>query len=151
MQIDDPAALEHLIERLEQLRPDAERQWGTMTAGEMLCHLADGNDWLRGTLAIEAPANGPTRRLLKWIALYAPIKPGRNFPTHPSVDPKADGTKPGDFESDRERTIEGLRAVAALAPEQLPPRHPVFGPMSIRDWYRSAYRHYDHHLRQFAV
>ncbi len=29
--------------------------------------------------------------------------------------------------------------------------HGYFGPMSPRDWYRSVFRHVDHHLRQFGV
>ncbi len=56
-----------------------------------------------------------------------------------------------DVEADRERAVAAPRAVAAAPPERLLPTHPAFGPMSARDWYRSAYRHADHHLRQFGV
>ncbi len=151
MRIDDPSALENLIDRLQSLDPEAERRWGTLSAGEMLCHLADGNDWLRGRRQASATELGRARPVLKWIALYSPLRWARGAATDPAVDPKADGTRPADFEFDRSRVIEGLRALADLAPENLPERHPLFGPMSPEDWYRSAFRHYDHHLRQFGA
>ena len=89
--------------------------------------------------------------MLKWVALYSPLPWAKGAKTDPSADPKLDGTRPGDFEADRERAIEALRAVAATPPEKLSPTHGLFGPMSPRDWYRSCYRHTDHHLRQFGV
>jgi hypothetical protein len=36
-------------------------------------------------------------------------------------------------------------------PTALPANHAVFGAMTATDWYRWAYRHTDHHLRQFGV
>ncbi len=152
MSIDDPAALESLIARLRALRPDAERCWGTLDAGEMLCHLGDGNeavlDWrnkLEGRLEVKP------RPILKWIALYSPLPWSKRAKTDPSVDPRQDGTQPRDFEADRERAIESLRAITAAPAGELAPVHGLFGPMSARDWYRSVYRHVDHHLRQFGA
>ena len=152
MKIDDPGALEGLITRLRALRPDAERRWGTLDPGEMLCHLADGNAYLlKGESSFEPGEKMPRRRLLKWVALYSPFPWAKNAQTDASVDPKRDGTRPVDFEEDRERVIEGLRAVAAASEGELAPDHTLFGPMTLEDWHRSAYRHVDHHLRQFGV
>ena len=144
MSIDNPEALESLIARLRALRPDAERRWGTLTPGEMLCHLGDGHEAIvnwKGTSEIKP------RRFLKWIS---PVPWSKKGQTHPSVDPRRDGSRPGDFEADRERAIDSLRALAAAPAEELSPVHDLFGPMSARDWYRSTYRHVDHHLRQFG-
>jgi hypothetical protein len=66
-------------------------------------------------------------------------------------DPKADGTRPSVFDADLERAIAGLEGIAAASATALEPVHGVFGTMSVRDWQRWAYRHTDHHLRQFGV
>ena len=39
--ITTPAILDGLLARLERPRPDTPRQWGTMTASEMVRHLSD--------------------------------------------------------------------------------------------------------------
>ena len=150
--IADPATLESLIARLRTLGPDSERQWGTMEPAEMLCHLADGGDVVLQRRVASVPEGGiKTRRVLKWVALYSPLPWQKGAETDPKVDPKQDGTRPGDFEADRERVIEGLRAIAAAGEGELNPVHGLFGPMSTEDWHRSAYRHVNHHLRQFGV
>ncbi|MEM7354905.1 MAG: DUF1569 domain-containing protein [Acidobacteriota bacterium] len=152
MKLDDPRTVEGLIDRLRALHPDSERRWGTLTAGEMLCHVADGLRFMvegEGGLKVEPPAKG--RPVLKWVALYVLPRSGKNYPTHPKADPKKEGTKPTDFESDRERAIQDLRVFAAAPAEALKAYHPLFGAMSRRDWHQSTYKHLDHHLRQFGV
>jgi hypothetical protein len=49
------------------------------------------------------------------------------------------------------RAIAGIDGIAAAAPDALDPAHGLFGTMSLRDWQRWAYRHTDHHLRQFGL
>ena len=145
--VTDPVALEHLIERLNALRPDTPSRWGKFTAVEMLCHLADA------TASVMTPGGTehPKRPILKWIALRAPLAWPHNLPTPDSVNPKSQGTQPTDFENDRQRAIEGLRAFAAASAAGLASSHGAFGPMTDRDWFVWAYRHTDHHLRQFAL
>jgi hypothetical protein len=67
------------------------------------------------------------------------------------VDPRREGTKPGEFEADRARAIAGLKALAVAPPDGFPAAHRVFGRMTPRDWQYWGYRHTDHHLRQFGV
>lgn len=144
----DSEGLAALVARLEAVRPDAARRWGTMTPGEMLCHLGDAAASVLGRAG-----QGPTfrKRLMKWVALYSGLPWPRGARTRPEVDPKAGGTRPSDFEADRRRAIEGLRAVAAAPAAALPVGHFMFGAMTRDDWHRWAWRHTDHHLRQFGV
>lgn len=146
--VTDPAVLAQLERRLRALRPDAARRWGTMTPAEMLCHLGDAS---ASVLARPGGEPGRWRPLVRWVALATAIPWPRGRQTLAQVDPRRDGTKPTDFERDRERAIAGLRAVAAAPPEALPARHFVFGAMRPVDWHRWAYRHTDHHLRQFGL
>ncbi len=146
--VTDPGAVEQLAQRLQRVQPDTPRKWGSLTPGEMLCHLGDATASVLGRAASAGVQNRP---FLKWIALRAPLSWPRGLKTPPSVDPHLDGTKPGDFEADRRRAIDGLRAFAAASPAELTASHGAFGRMTPEDWHRWAYRHTDHHLRQFGL
>lgn len=150
--IADDRTLNSLVERLRLLRQDTTRRWGTLTAGEMLCHLGDTLESVLGKRVAPGPApSGVPRPFLKWLVLYAPLPHPRGAKTRAGVNPRIDGTRPGDIERDRERAIAGLRSLAVAAPATLAAHHFMFGPMSARDWYRWAYRHVSHHLRQFGL
>ena len=147
-----PGVLPGLAARLALLRPDTPRAWGTLTAGEMLCHLADASASVLGQLPGSRPSTTATSRpVVKWLALYSGLSWPMGIKTRPAVDPRADGTRPGEFEEDRRRAIAGLAELAAAPPEAFSPRHFYFGSMSRHDWRRWAYRHVDHHLRQFGL
>jgi hypothetical protein len=146
--IAQPRVVARLIARLDEVRPNTPRRWGTMTAGEMLCHLGDAAE---AVLARAGTPGGPSRPLRRWLGLYAPIRWPHGLKTRREIDPRADGTKPGDFEADRQRAIKGLQALAAAPPGAWPAAHSILGNLTPPDWQRWAYRHTDHHLRQFGV
>ena len=145
--------LEALLARLRKLTPESQRRWGTLTPGEMLCHLADASDSVLGTRVPPGPkGTGVPRPVMKWYMLYSRLPWPRGVKTRPGVNPKKDGTRPGDFERDRTRAIDSLTALAAAPAERaLNPIHFMAGPMSREDWFRWAYLHTNHHLRQFGL
>ncbi len=123
-----------------------------MTPAEMLCHLGDAHEGVAGTrITPGPPATGPGKRLVKWFALATPFPWPKGVKTRPGVDPRIDGTRPAEFAADLERAITSLEALAAADPASLSPRHALFGAMRPGDWHRWAYRHVDHHLKQFGV
>ena len=146
--LDDPKALDQLGSRLGALQAETPRRWGTMTAGEMLCHVGDASASVLGR-----PGGGPSqsRPVRKWLALYTALPWPHDLKTPPSVDPRLGGTRPDDFERDRRRAVEGLRALAQAPAAAFPSAHGQFGAMSRADWLRWGYKHTDHHLRQFGV
>jgi hypothetical protein len=91
------------------------------------------------------------RTLFKLIALYSPTRWPAGITTTAAVDPRRNGSRPGEFELDRSRAINGLRALAQAPPGELPVSHPLLGPMSHWEWKRWGYLHTDHHLRQFRL
>jgi len=144
----DAATVTATVARLESTRPDATRRWGTMSPGEMLCHVADTFEVALGDRPpsrVKAP--GPAW-LIKGFALWLPVPWMKNVPTGRNVDPRRDGTRPGDFTADRDRAVRLLRRLAA---EAKPGPHPIFGTMTSRDWLRWGFLHTDHHLRQFGL
>ena len=146
-----PDVLGALVARLDAVSPESTRRWGSLTSHEMLCHLGDATATALGRRPRKGAAPAGHRRLLKWIGLWLPIWWPHGWSANPAHDPKAEGTKPTRFEADRARAIEGLRAVASATEAELTPAYGLFGRMSPEDWRRWAYRHTDHHLRQFGL
>jgi hypothetical protein len=150
----DPAVLRLLLARLDALTPGHARRWGTLTAPEMLCHLGDATEMALRVRPRERPLPLRRRAVVKALGLWTPLRWPRGWRTNPAQDPRLGGTRPTDFAADRERL---RRALARLADApgsrgaELEPMHGVFGAMSPRDWQRWAYKHTDHHLRQFGL
>jgi hypothetical protein len=142
---------DEIVRRLRLVRADSVRRWGTMTPHQMICHCADACRMACGQAMPADFGSVMTRSVVKWIALYAPMRWPTGIKTVPEFDQRTAGTPPGDFAADV-ATLERLlgqirrRDVGARWP-----RHPIFGRMSQRAWLRWAYLHMDHHLRQFGA
>ena len=147
----DAEVLAGLVARLAALRPDSPRRWGTLTPHEMLCHLGDSCAMVTRTRPRVVPVPAHQHPVLKLIWLWSPMPWPHGRPTNPMQDPKAGGTRPTTFRSDRERVVAELSVIASGREEPLEPAHGLLGAMSRRDWQRWAYRHTDYHLRQFGV
>lgn len=115
----------------------------------MICHLNDGYRVVMAEKTLARIEMGIPRPLLKWIALRVPIRWPRDVPAPREITQGLGGTPPGDFESDRAQLVRSLHEFCEREPPAHLP-HPLFGPMSSRDWVRWAYLHADHHLRQFG-
>jgi hypothetical protein len=137
-----------LRERLRRLDPDCPRHWGRMSAHQMVCHVSDACRLALGQRQV-SPATGLMQRtMIKWIALYAPMKWPPGLPTRPEVDPERGGTRPADFAADVAQLETLLQSLAAHT--TWTSAHPIFGRMSRTAWLRWGYLHLDHHLRQFG-
>lgn len=140
-----------ILRRLEAVRPDSARRFGKMTAPQMICHLSDSFLAVMGRKPVSPASNPFTRTIVKWIALYAPIRWRPGHATRPEIDQTLGGTKPAAFARDVAELQALLQEVTARSrPFDWHP-HPIFGPMSDADWLRWGYLHMDHHLRQFGA
>jgi hypothetical protein len=140
-----------ILERLKALRPDAARRWGRMSAHQMVIHLADAFGLAAGERPFRASPTLLGRTLVKWIALYAPLRWPPGVPTSPEVDGERGGTRPTEFAADLARLEALLEAFTASTRRFDRRAHPIFGPMSDAAWLRWGYLHVDHHLRQFGA
>ena len=140
-----------IIRRLRMAQPDCTRRWGRMSAHQMVCHLSDSFRLV--THQKEAsPATGLLQTtLIKWIALYVPLRWPPGVTTRPEVDQEIGGTKPGDFAADLAELETLIEIFTTPAKGYAWPAHPIFGKMSEAAWMRWAYLHMDHHLRQFGL
>ena len=141
-----------ILRRLRALRADSERRWGRMSAHQMVCHLSDGYRLATEERTIVLAATPLPRLIMRWIALYAPLRWPPDIPTTPDLDQECGGTTPTDFHADVAELEQLLRTVATDRRRHLAARvHPIFGRMSEAAWLRWAYLHADHHLRQFGL
>jgi hypothetical protein len=117
----------------------------------MLCHLADACRVALGERDA-APVAVPTatRLFVRLVAFHTPLPWPRNARTMAEVDPARQGTRPGDFDADLRTAVDLLTRVAT-DPGIDGRAHPMFGPLSLREWLRWGWRHTDHHLRQFGM
>jgi hypothetical protein len=137
-----------ILDRIASLRPDSARRWGKMTCHQMVVHLSDS--YLCGLgEKIASPQKPPIPQgIMKWGALYVPLKWPRGVPTRPEMEQGIGGTAPTEFNQDRETLIALVTRFASANPQS---NHPIFGRMTEKDWLRWGYLHSDHHLRQFGV
>jgi hypothetical protein len=144
----EPAALDQLEDRLKQLTPESERQWGKMNAPRMLAHCAI---WME-------MASGQTFPPRNWIGyIFGPLAKRsvlndepirRNMPS----DKNFIVSEERDFASERERLKASIERFATGGPEKCTKHpHSFFGPMTPYEWATLAYKHLDHHFRQFGV
>jgi hypothetical protein len=141
-----------ILRRLRTVRPDSPRQWGKMSAHQMICHLTDSARMALGEKMVSHIAGPLQRTVVKWIALYAPLRWPPGLLTRPEIDQVLGGTCPGDFAADLAE-LEAFvgRMAAGKGRVAWAERHPIFGRMSEAAWLRWGYLHMDHHLRQFGA
>jgi hypothetical protein len=121
-----------------------------MNAHQAVCHLCD---WFRGILGDRPiPGSPPTAyvKTLRFIAFSTPLPWPRGFPTAPEQDQERGGTPPAEFERDVTELRVLMQRFAEMRGEGLTP-HWRWGQMPRAMWGRYAYRHVNHHLRQFGV
>jgi hypothetical protein len=145
----DVQCRKEIAERVGRVRTDSQRQWGKMSAHQMVCHLADS---FRGVMGERSLALKPTfGHGVKWIALYAPLQWPHGLKTMPEVDQEIGGTKPAEFAADRRDLLQLFEKFTRQPRDFAWKPHPMFLEMSEKDWLRWGYQHMDHHLRQFGA
>jgi uncharacterized protein DUF1569 len=139
-------ARQELLDRLERLKPEAAPLWGTMTAPQMLAHLADWMLMAKGELKVTLKKRPLRYPPLKQLLIY-----WLPFPRRVPTSPELIGRKPLEWEIECAAVRQHVQSFESLDPNAIWPEHPVFGKMTSKAWCVFAYRHMDHHLRQFGI
>ena len=133
--------------RLRSLSVSSKGRWGSMGVEGMLQHLCLSARMALGELTVPS-ANKRVCQVfpLKHLILY--VLP------FPKGAPTARELKPVDaasFEQERAALLELLERIGAGPSEGEGPAHPLFGPLTWREWGVATYKHTDHHLKQFGA
>ena len=140
-----------IVERITLISPSNRRRWGTMSAGQMICHLSDAFRVVLGDRTAKPVKNRYNGVPMRWLALWLPLPWPHGVATVPECDAKVGGTPPADFERDKSELLVLLERFAARPNGVAQHAHPFFGPMTEKEWMRWGYLHADHHLRQFSA
>lgn len=143
---DDRSAITN---RVRSLSVSSTRRWGSMDVARMLHHLR-----LSALMALgELPVPSKSKRVfqvfpLKHLILYVLPFP-KGAPTAPEL--KADPDLAASLEEERTALLELLERIGTGLREGVGPDHPLFGPLTWREWGVATYKHTDHHLKQFGA
>lgn len=136
-----------ILERLARLSPASPRQWGTMTVAEMVGHLSKAAEMALGELPTRPKGPRAFRHFpLKHLVLYVLPMPKGAPTARELLVPAAD-----DFAESVARLRRLVERLGDRPIDGPGPSHPLFGPLSAREWGVLARKHMDHHLRQFGV
>ena len=133
--------------RMRSLSASSTRRWGSMEVASMLHHLRLSARMTLGELPV-ASANKRVFQVfpLKHLILYVLPFP-KGAPTASELKPNSARS----FAEERAALLELLERIATGPREGAGPVHPLFGPLSWREWGVVTYKHADHHLKQFGV
>ena len=145
----DKSVQDELIARIMAVSENSPAQWGKMNAYQMVRHCSLFDVWMLGK---DDPVYKQTfmgRIFGRWILRRmlkndAPI--GRNMPTTPDLIIKE--TR-GDIAAEKERWMTLIRDYENYYNPGF--IHDFFGKMTIEQIGQFAYKHSDHHLRQFSA
>lgn len=144
----DQSFRDEIVARINRLSPDAQRRWGTMSVGQMLCHVSDQLRFAVGDLQPNPEATGPlTWRPVQWFGIVVAPWPKGKIQTSPQLLQ----TSPADLERDRAALQSLIERFVDRAHEGPLGPHPMFGYLPTGLWTRLAGRHLDYHLRQFGL
>jgi hypothetical protein len=141
--------VEEVKERIAQLRPDSDRQWGTMNPAQALEHCSRGFEMAAGEIrpprAMIGRILGP---IIKPKALGNDEPMRKNSPTAKDLLVQDERN----FDAERERLRVLVDRFVAAGPKgcSMHP-HSFFGRLTPEEWAILMYKHVDHHLRQFGV
>lgn len=142
----DPAAHQAIHARLDRLSPETRPRWGTMNAGRMIAHLADQLRAGLGDLPCEPKRTPFKNPVMQRLVIYVLPWP-KGAPTAPELL----STQAGDWDADMAALRSLMDRFTARGPAGPFSEHPAFGRLNGRMWGVLAWRHLDHHLRQFGV
>lgn len=138
---------DYLIHRIRQLNENLTNVWGRMTVVQMVKHCILWEEMVLQNIPYKRVFIG---RILGKLALHAVLKEGKplhkNSPTIPAfiiIETE------GDLETEIKKWVERIEQYEHFKNDHF--IHPFFGNMTRDQIGRLAYKHIDHHLRQFGV
>jgi hypothetical protein len=144
----EPSSAIEIRKRIELLKPESRRQWGTMKVAQMLAH---SSSWMEMAAGVKSPPRSFVGRIFGKIAKKSVLGEGpvrRNMPTDKSLIIYGER----EFAAEQQRLLEWVDRFSTGGPEQCTTHpHSFFGSMTPNEWAILGYKHLDHHLRQFGA
>jgi hypothetical protein len=142
----DIATKQEIIDRINKLTPQSQRQWGKMNVGQMLAHcqmpmgIALGSHTIKGhwLMRLILPLFKKT--------LYDEKPWKQSLPTDKSFIMTG---KAKEFDKEKNQLLDMVNRFREA--NMINDEHPVFGRLTKEQWSKATWKHLDHHLKQFGV
>ncbi len=136
-----------ICQRLQSLSTSSNARWGTLDVTGMLQHLNLSARMTLGEMQVPSVNKRPFQMFpLKHLVLYVFPFP-KGAPTAPKLKPQSSAS----LEEERVALLNMLERIGTGPREGVGPEHPLFGPLTWREWGVVTYKHADHHLKQFGA
>ena len=144
----DQQDVSQILERIEKLTPNSQRQWGKMNVAQMLAHCNMSLKTASGQYHIKRVFIGRIIGPLMRSTVLSEKPFGKNSPTDKSYIFKEDRK----FEEEKVLVITAIKKFFEGGASQCTTYpHPFFGKFTPEQWAVFEWKHLDHHLRQFGV
>lgn len=137
-----------IIARVQNLSAIHKSQWGSMTVCEMLLHCNSCNRQILEESRRQEKTS-VKQYVLRILALYIASDFKKNIQGESRHETKGKAND-SDFEKYKDESIHLIGEFPSNT-HPLTLSHPAFGNISTHEWGIAAYKHMDHHLRQFGV
>ena len=142
----DESTRQEIISRVNSLNADSKAQWGKMNVCQMAKHCTLADEMFLGKTQYKRVLMG---RIFGKIGLKNMLKDDRPMPKNAPTSPLFRVTETGDLEAEKKAWVSALEQYAHFDNPTF--AHWFFGPMTKEQIGQFAYKHNDHHLRQFAA
>ncbi|HTI07245.1 MAG TPA: DUF1569 domain-containing protein [Puia sp.] len=140
----DKSTRDELINRIHKLNENSKAEWGKMNVYQMLKHNTLWDEMMTGKKKYKQAFIG---RLFGKMALKGVLKDEKPLRRNTPTVPEFRVTGNGDVLSEKTKWITQIEGYAHFSnPDFI---HPFFGRMTREQIGQMAYKHADHHLRQF--
>ncbi len=139
----------NLIDRINKLNGSEKALWGKMNVNQMLSHLVQAGEMPFGH-KLPDHSNFMSNKIIKPLVLYILPMP-KEVKTAPEMNQQEGGRKPLEFADDKNSVIHLTNKIGTLTENAECSEHPFFGKMNAKEWAILAFKHTDHHLKQFGV
>lgn len=140
---------DNMLQRINQLTPDSNAQWGKMTVSQMLAHLNVAYEMTYEN--IHPKPNAFLKFILKTLVKKSVVGP-KPYPKNGKTAPQFVISDERDFENEKSRLIAYMEKTKDLGESHFEGKAShSFGPLTAQEWNVMFSKHLDHHLTQFAV
>jgi Protein of unknown function (DUF1569) len=140
----DPATKNELIARISSLNENSTAQWGKMNVYQMVKHCVLWEEMALGKKKYKRSFIGYLFGKMALRNIIKDEKPlARNTPTVPEFKVKENGN----ISDEKAKWVSLIQEYAHFSNHDF--EHPFFGKMTKEQIGYMAYKHIDHHLRQF--
>ena len=136
-----------IANRLRSLSVSSTGRWGSMDVVGMLQHLR-----LSARMALgELPVPSANKRAFQVFPLKHLIIYVLPFPKGAPTAPELKTSTTTSLDDERAALLELIERIGSGPRDGAGPAHPLFGPLTWREWGVITYKHADHHLKQFGA